>query len=339
MAIPFGATWGTLIERCEDLPDEATLITPLASTRFRVSDVQDQRIIIEDVDSGESQPLQREQFEALAEHTREASEGYELSRLPPKAEPYAAVLALHPRYMLDEREKTLTELDEADESAVLDDAPHLSMGAGANADEQDSAREEPDIDVYSDMLLLIDALEREDMSALESVETPVLVNLYTLLSDVQRNANDLRKDVTDVLLERVGHDRPLHGQYGSVQRTTRRNRSLKDDEEVLEAFAETGIDREQLVGVDRSKVEEALDVVPVSESDVYDVSESEYVRKAEVDDERKETRLQGLKDRLAVSDDPEADVLRQEVERLEQEIEELTEFSPASSFETQPEQG
>ncbi|WP_049998809.1 hypothetical protein [Halococcus sediminicola] len=340
MAIPFGATWETLCERCEQLSDEATLITPLASKRFRITDVQNQRIVIEDVDSSDSQPLQREQFESLAEHARDASDGYELERLPPKAEPYAAVLALHPRYVLNEREGTLTELAEADESAVLDDAPHLSMNAGADmSNEQDREREEPDIDVYSDMLLLIDVLEREDMSALESVETPVLVNLYTLLSDVQRNANDLRKDVTDVLLERVGHDRPMHGQYGSVQRTTRRNRSLKDDREVLEAFAKTGIGREQLLGVDRSKVEEALDVVPVSESDVYDVSESEYVRKAEVDEGRKETRLQGLKDRLAVSGDPEADVLRQEVERLEQEIEELTEFSPASSFETQPEQG
>jgi hypothetical protein len=338
MAIPFGATWGTLIERCEELPAEATLITPLASKRFRIINVQDQRIIIEDVDSSDSQPLQREQFEALTEHTREAVDGYELERLPPKAEPYAAVLALHPRYVLDERENTLTELDEADESAVLDDAPHLSMSAGAD-DEQDSSREEPDIDVYADMLLLIDALEREDMTALESVETPVLVNLYTLLSDVQRNANDLRKDVTDVLLERVGHDRPLHGQYGSVQRTTRRNRSLKDEQEVLDAFAETGIDREQLLGVDRSKVEEALDVVSIPESAVYDVNESEYVRKAEVDEERKETRLQGLKDRLAVSDDPEADVLRQEVERLEQEIEELTEFSPGSAFSEQAESG
>jgi hypothetical protein len=335
MAIPFGATWGTLTERCEELSDEATLITPLASKRFRITDIQDQRIITEDVDAGDSQPLQREQFEALAEHTREAVDGYELARLPPKAEPYAAVLALHPRYVLDERENTLTELDEADENAVLDDAPHLSMSTGA--DEQDSQREEPEIAAYSDMLLLIDALEREDMTALADVETPVLVNLYTLLSDVQRNANDLRQDVTDILLERVGHDRPMHGQYGSVQRTTRRNRSLKDDEEVLDAFAETGIDREQLLGIDRSKVEEALDVVSVSEEDVFNVSESEYMRKAEVDEERKETRLQGLKDRLAVNDDPEADVLRQEVERLEQEIEELTEFSPANTFETQPE--
>jgi hypothetical protein len=338
MPAPFGATWGTLCERCEDLPEDATLITPLASRRFRITDVQEPRIIIEDVDSDDSQPLQREQFEALAEHTHEAPDGYDLDRLPLKAEPYAAVLALHPRYILDEREGTLTELDEVDESAVLDDAPHLSVSAGAD-DEHESEREEPDIDVYADMLLLIDALEREEMNVLDEVETPALVNLYTLLSDVQRNANDLRKDVADVLLDRVQPDRPAHGQYGSVQHTTRRQRSLKDDETVLEAFEGTGIDREQLVGVDRGKVDEALDVVSVPESAVYDIEASEYVRKADVDEERKETRLQGLKDRLAVTDDPEADVLRQEVERLEQEIEELTEFSPGSSFETQPEQG
>ena len=32
---------------------------------------------------------------------------------------------------------------------------------------------------------------------------------------------------------------------------TRRQRSLKEDEIVLEAFAGTGIDREQVLGVDR----------------------------------------------------------------------------------------
>jgi hypothetical protein len=56
-------------------------------------------------------------------------------------------------------------------------------------------------------------------------------------------------------------------------------------------------------------------------------------------EECKETRLQGLKDRLEMSDDPEADVLRQEIDRLEQEIEDLTEFSPGSTFETQAERG
>lgn len=329
MAIPFGATWGTLLERCENLPEDATLITPLANSRFRITDVREQRIIIEDTDTGDSQPLQREQFEALAQHTADARDGFEIDRLPPKAEPYAAVLAVHPRYVLDQQVGTIRELDEADEDAVLDETPHLST---TTSDDEETERAEPDVSVYSDMLLLVDALEREDLTAFDGLDTPVLVNLYTLLSDVQRNANDLRKEIADVLLERVGHDRPVHGQYGSIQRTTRQNRSLKDDETVLDAFEETGIAREQLLGVDREKVDEALDVVSLPESAVYDVSESEYVRKAEVDEERKETRLQGLKDRLAVSDDPEAEVLRQEVDRLEAEIDDLTEFSPGSAF-------
>ena len=337
MPAPFGATWGTLLDRCEELPEDATLITPLSTKRFSITAVHQQRIIIEDTDTGDSQPLQRDQFEALAEHTAGAVEGYDLERLPPKAEPYAAVLALHPRYVLDQQAGTILELDEADETAVLDDTPHLSTTA--DDDDQSDGRVEPDVSVYADMLLLIDALERADLTALNEIDTPALVNLYTLLSDVQRDANHLRKDVTDVLLDRVQHDHPAHGQYGSVQRTTRRQRSLKDDDTVLEAFERAGIDREQVLGVDREKVDKALDVVGLSETAVYDVTESEYVRKADVDEERKETRLQGLKDRLAVSDDPEAEVLRQEVGRLEQEIEELTEFSPGSAFADGPEPG
>ena len=34
----------TLIDCCEKLPDDATLITPLASTRFRMTDVLRQEI-------------------------------------------------------------------------------------------------------------------------------------------------------------------------------------------------------------------------------------------------------------------------------------------------------
>jgi hypothetical protein len=341
MPPPFGATWGTLRDRCEELPADSTLITPLATKRFRITDVRQSRIIIEDTDTSDTQPLQREQFATLAEHvsdstTPDTASEFEIERLPAEAEPYAAVLAIHPRYVIDEQEGTLTELAEADESTVLDDAPHLSTTT--DADESDE-RAEPEISVYSDMLLLIDALEREDPTALGEIETPALVNLYTLLSDVQRNANDLRKDISDILLDRMPENRPAHGQYGSVQRTTRRQRSLKADDEVLDTLEDAGIDREQVLAVDREKVDEALEVVSLSESAVYDTSESEYVRKAEVDEERKETRLQGLKDRLAVSDDPEADVLRQEVERLEQEIDDLTEFSPGSAFSEQAESG
>jgi len=192
--------------------------------------------------------------------------------------------SVHPRFEVDEDAGIITQSEVATATQVM----------GIEQESTDEERTEPDgLDVYSDALLLIDALERHDVTDLSELETNALVNLYTLLSDVQRDANEFRKEVADVLLARLHHDRPVSGQYGSVQRTSRRNRSLKDDEEVLERLENAGIDHERVLSVDRSKVDEALEVTTLSESDVYEVEESEYVRKAEVDEDVKESRLQG----------------------------------------------
>jgi len=323
----FNATWHNLLENVEELPQDATLVTPLSRKAFGVTDVQEHRVLIQYRDDEETIPLQRDQFETLFRRIEDAQGEFELDRLPPNAEPYATVLSLHPRYEVDDREGTLTESETPTGSPLVE--------AHGDIDDLDEGREEPDVAVYSDALLLIDALERHDVTTLEDVETPGLVNLYTLLSDVQRNANDLRQDVRSVLLDRLHHDQPVSGQFGSVQRTSRRNRSLKDDEIVLNALEAAGIDRERVTTVDSNKVDDALEVTELSETDVYEVEESEYVRKAEVDEDEKETRLQGLKDRLAETEGDEAEELREEIEELESRIEELTEFRSGWSFHTQ----
>jgi len=317
------------MDELDDLPEGATLITPLSHNRFRITDVQEQRVVVEflDRDIDETRPLQRDQFETLYRRIYDELNGFELDRLPPDADPYPAVLSLHPRFEIDEDRGVIVEKEGATTSQLLD--------AGDEAETDEQERTEPDLDVYADALLLVDALERHEVDVLEDMDTNALVNLYTLLSDVQRNANDLRKDVADVLLNRLHHDRPVSGPFGSVQRTTRRNRSLKEDEdEVLEMLEDAGIDPERVMGVDRDKVDDALDVTELSESDVYEIEESEYVRKAEVDEERKETRLQGLKDQLAAAEGDEAEELREEIEELEGRIEELTEFKSGSQFHT-----
>jgi hypothetical protein len=81
---------------------------------------------------------------------------------------------------------------------------------------------------------------------------------------------------------------------------------------VLERLENAGIDRERVLSVDRSKVDEAVEITTLSDSDVYEVEESEYVRKAEVDEDVKEFRLQGLKDRLAATEDNEAPAPRRD---------------------------
>ena len=328
--MPFNTTWHNLLENIEEVAADATLMTPLSGKAFRITDVQEPRILIQYRDDDRTIPLQREQFETLFERIQGVNGPFALDRLPPDAEPYATILSLHPRYSVDQQEGTIIESETPTESPLVDAQQH---------EETNAERTEPDVDVYADALLLIYALGRHDVTTLEDVDTSVLVNLYTLLSDVQRNANNFRQDVRSLLLDRLHHDQPVSGQFGSVQRTSRRNRSLKDDDLVLNALEAAGIDRERVTTVDASKVDDALEVTDLSESDVYDIEESEYVRKAEVHEEEKETRLQGLKDQLAATEGEEADDLREEIEELEDRIAELTEFRTGRSFHEQSNSG
>jgi len=196
----FRVTWDTLLENLEALPADATLLTPLSQNPFHITDVQQQRILIEHQADSDTIPLQREQFETLSQRVEDATGAFDLDRLPPRAEPYATVLSLHPRFTLNDREGTLAESETPTPSPLVD---------AHSVEQDDTSREEPDIPVYADALLLIDALEQQDVTSLTDLGVPTLVNLYTLLSDVQRGANDLRQDVGGVLLDRLHQDQPV----------------------------------------------------------------------------------------------------------------------------------
>jgi len=57
----------------------------------------------------DSQPLQREQFETLAERITDADGAFDLQRLPPDADQYTALLSLHPDTRSTTEVGTLTE--------------------------------------------------------------------------------------------------------------------------------------------------------------------------------------------------------------------------------------
>ena len=323
--MPFSGIWHSILDETDQLPADATFRTPLSDKPFRLEDAQEHRVLISYRDQETTIPLKREQFETLYQRVSDTPQPFDLHRLPADAEPYATILSLHPLFEIDGTDNTIDYTDSPTPSTLVDAA--LSVDTNS----EDNKREEPDLPLYSDSLLLIDALERYDPTDLETMETAELVDLYTLCSDVQRNANDLRQNVRSLLLDRLHHDQPVHGQYGSVQRTSRRNRTLKDDGVVLNKLEDQGIDRERVTSVNTSKVDEALDVTDLSESDLYEIDESQYVRKADVDEERKESRLQGIKDQLAAVDEPQTEELQREIEDLEARIDELTSFSSASN--------
>lgn len=222
--MPCSVSWHTLSDELDHLPDGVELIAPLSHDRFRITDVQEHRVVITLDDSGDRRSLPRDQFETLYRRIQDSKGAFDLDRLPPDADPYPAVLSLHPRFEIDEERGVITEREGPTATQLADDE------SGGD----DNERVEPDgLDVYSDTLFLIDALERHDVSDLTELETTVLVNIYTICSDVQRNANESRKDVADVLLDRLHHDRPVHastdrfsGRHGAIahSKTTKRYR-------------------------------------------------------------------------------------------------------------------
>lgn len=94
--MPFSVSWHTLLEELGVFTDGATLITPLSHKRFRIIDVQEHCVIIQINETVEKRLLQRDQFETLYRRVTGESGEFDLDRLPPDAEPYAAVLSVHP---------------------------------------------------------------------------------------------------------------------------------------------------------------------------------------------------------------------------------------------------
>jgi len=235
--MPFSVTWHTILDELDEVPPDATFRTRCLKSHSASKTSKN-------TDSSSPTVTKTLPFHSNVTNSRPSINVFLsphspsiLIVSPADAEPYATIFSVHPRFGIDQREGVLKNTDSPTPSSLVD--------ASLTVENQDheTVREEPDLPLYSDSLLLIDALERYEPTDLETMETSELVNLYTLCSDVQRNADDLRQNVRSLLLDRLHHDQPVHGRYGSVQRTRRRNRTLKDDQTVLKQLEDQGIDR------------------------------------------------------------------------------------------------
>jgi hypothetical protein len=112
--------WDALRSSVEELPPNASLATPLSREQFTVSEIRQSEIVVEHRRSKESEPLQREKFELLFSRIIDAPGGFDCDRLPPNAEPYAAVLSLHPNIHLDDQEGEITVTEMVSESPLVD---------------------------------------------------------------------------------------------------------------------------------------------------------------------------------------------------------------------------
>ncbi|WP_267643718.1 hypothetical protein [Haloarchaeobius amylolyticus] len=306
----FADVWQELTAACRSLDPETVFVTPNSERPFRVSSVDSTRLVASFVDSDERQTLDRDQFSVLYDRLRDDGEAIDLSDVPRGVEPYVAVLSLSPRYVYDEETDSLRESAEGEHT----DTPFLRPRWEVRT---------PVERVHDDTLLLADMLDRLTDTDFDRVPDDQLVDLYVLLSDVQRGADDLRQAVGSTLLDHVGPSGALHGPFGTVSRTSRTVRSLKSEEDILPELDAHGVPRDWVLGVVPDKLDVVVAATDVDESAVYDLDTIEYVQKTASESARKQSRLQGIEDRVAALQSEEADALREELADLEERLDDL----------------
>lgn len=300
----FDAVWQELRDQCRALGPDTVLVTPSSERAFDVRVPGDDRLVARFRETDEEHTLWRDQFEVLYDRLETESGELALEDLPAGVEPYVSVVSLGSRYVVD---GDVVRRGDADGSENPLRRPEWTV------------RTRPER-VRDDAVLLTDLLDRHVDEDLDSLDPESLVDLYVLLSDVQRGADGLRSAVGEQVLEHVGPSGRFHGRFGTVTRTTRERRRRKDDETVLDALDEAGIPREWVLGVDPEKLDVVLAATDLEEADVYDVEEQVYAQKTSVEEAEKQSRLQGLRDRLAGLDTEEAAELRDDIDDLEDRL-------------------
>ncbi|MFW5937997.1 MAG: hypothetical protein ACOCSN_03555 [Halanaeroarchaeum sp.] len=310
----FDTVWHDIREAAEALGEDEVLVTPASERPVVVVRTDPDRIVIEYLETDERRVLRRGEFEVLYDRLHGKRAGLDLADLASGVEPYASVLTLSGHFGVDESGAEIVEV----EDGGANEQSRFLRSAWA-------IRPEPER-VHDDAILLADALERADLDGsdeLGNMDETDLTDLYVLLSDVQRGADRLRRTIGDALLDRIGPDGHLHGQFGTVTRTRRERRHPLDDETVLSTLDAEGVPREWVLGVDPEKLEVVVAATDVEEESVYDVEVQTFVQKTAVESAEKQARLHGLLDRLARMETPEGEALRDEIERLETRLDDL----------------
>ncbi|WP_435159318.1 hypothetical protein [Haladaptatus sp. DFWS20] len=142
---------------------------------------------------------------------------------------------------------------------------------------------ELDLGFARDALVLLDLVRQYDADSLGELDTFRLVNLYTLLSDVGRGADDARKQVRDVLLDVLQDDRRVSSDFGSVRRYTTRRRNQKDEAVIRAELERSGIDPREAMSFDTTKLKQFAEERGLDESAVFDHEDRTYVKKSGAD--------------------------------------------------------
>jgi hypothetical protein len=279
----FQRYWHELLEASEIAVDD-TLYVPHHRSEFTVSDVEQHRIIVTEQSSGDSERLNKDTFRKLLTNIDDTEGSFDLDRLPPGTEVYAAVLSLHPEIEINTQTDTIAFTDTASPSQLLQDRESRSLST--NSIDPTAVSRDADL-----LVALLRAHTDHEYTELATVN---LADSYALLANLQGRIDRLRRELRDVLLERMVDNQEVSGHCSRVARTKRFHRDLKDEEYVLTKLEEHGIDPDSVRGVDAEKVRNRIEELGVPESEFFTVEERDYIKKLNIDPAKKQVLYRNL---------------------------------------------
>ncbi len=184
-------------------------------------------------------------------------------------------------------------VDEATDGGdeATDCADDGSNGAEPNPDAADHAIDPAP--VFRAVDVVRDRAETAEDGDLAALETSELVDLFVACSVLASEAGSVRSDVRAAIIDRVDEEGELEGTLGAVDRSRSTRRSLRDEGTVRSALFRAGIDPREAESFDPTLVRELVEAAraddpagtPIDESDVFETSESDHVRRASVNEE------------------------------------------------------
>jgi hypothetical protein len=156
-----------------------------------------------------------------------------------------------------------------------------------SSDTEHSTDTEQPPSVVQDLAAIVSELEAMDPGDFSQLETAALADCYAVFSKAKSAVEDDRTAARDELTSRVDPDETVAGSVGAVSGAKQRQRSLRDAETVESVLREHGVpvERVTIETIDPDRVDELLasEATGIDESDVFDVTEIEYVRRREFD--------------------------------------------------------
>lgn len=184
-------------------------------------------------------------------------------------------------------------VDEATDGGdeATDCADDGSNGAEPNPDAADHTIDPAP--VFRAVDVVRDRAETAEDGDLAALETSELVDLFVACSVLASEAGSVRSDVRAAIIDRVDEEGELEGTLGAVDRSRSTRRSLRDEGTVRSALFRAGIDPREAESFDPTLVRELVEAAraddpagtPIDESDVFETSESDHVRRASVNEE------------------------------------------------------